>query len=70
MSYVFTYQTILGNAKTIKNKAEKEHEKIGAGWSYYIAKAILNPKKDIKKITVKGASKSSGDDFSRQIDKK
>ena len=66
-NYVYTYQTILGNARTIKNKAEKEHEKIGAGWSYYIAKAILKPKNDIKKITVKGASGSTGNDFSRQI---
>ena len=68
-NYVFTYQTILGNARTIKNKAEKEHTKIGAGWSYYIAKAILKPKTDIKKITVHGASQSQGDDFSRQIPK-
>lgn len=69
MSYVFTYQTILGNAKTIKNKAEKEYTKIGAGWSYYVAKSVLTPKKDIKKITVKGATKSTGNDFSRQIKK-
>jgi hypothetical protein len=67
--YVYTYATILAKAKNIKNKAEKEYAKTGAKDSYYIAKAVLNPKKEIKKISFKNAPKSTGDNFGRQIKK-
>ena len=65
--YVYTYKTILSKAKTVKQKAEKEYTKNGAMESYYFAKAVLTPKKDIKKISFKNAPGSTGDDFGRQI---
>ena len=65
----YGYSTILSKAKTVKQKAEKEYKKTGALDSYYIAKSVLNPKKDIKKISFKNAPKSTGNDFGRQIKK-
>ena len=66
-NYVYTFKTIVAKAESIKKNVETEY-KLGesTGWSYYIAKAILT-KKDVVKITVKGADKSTGNDFSRQI---
>ena len=66
-NYVYTYKTIVAKAESIKKNVETEY-KLGesTGWSYYIAKAILT-KKDVVKITVKGADKSTGNDFGRQI---
>ena len=61
------YKSIVSKAKTVKQKAEKEYTKNGGKESYYFAKSILNPKKDIKDINIKGAEKSTGNDFSRQI---
>ena len=68
-SYIYTYKTLVAKAKEIKNKAEKEYSKPSGTWAYYLAKAILNLKKDIKKIEIKPASKSTGDNFGRQIKK-
>ena len=68
-NYVYTYQTIVGKAKEIKKSVEKEYKKPSANWSYYFAKAILTPKKNVTKITVKAQSHSTGNDFGRQITK-
>ena len=68
-NYVYTYQTIVGKAKEIKKSVEKEYKKPSANWSYYICKAILKPKTNVTKITVKAPSKSTGNDFGRQITK-
>ena len=67
----YTYKTIISKSKTIKKNVEKEY-KLGVTtkWSYYIAKAILKPKKDVKKITFKEAPKPTGTHISRQIPKK
>lgn len=65
----YTYKTIVSKAESIKENAEKNQKKPGQGWLYYIGKSILKPKKNIKKITIKSAEKSSGNDFSRQIKK-
>lgn len=67
----YPYKTIVKNAKTIKSNVEKQY-KLGATakWSYYFAKCILTPKKDIKKVTFNNASKPTGTHLSRQIDKK
>ena len=66
----YPYKTIVKSAKTIKNNVEKEY-KLGATakWSYYFAKCILTPKKDIKKVTFNNASKPTGTHLSRQIPK-
>ena len=68
-NYVYTYQTIVGKAKEIKKSVEKEYKKPSANWSYYFAKAILTPKKNVTKITVKAPSHSTGNDFGRQLTK-
>lgn len=63
----YSYATILSKAKEIKENVEKKYEKPNGKWAYYIAKAILKPKVDIKKITIESAKQSTGDHFSRQI---
>lgn len=64
----YTYKSILTKAKTIKNNVETNYEiGVSASWSYYIAKAILKPNKNVEKITIKKAEKSTGNNFSRQI---
>ena len=65
--YVYTYATIVAKAKEIKKTVESEYKLPYSTPVYYIAKAILTPKKNIKKITVNKAEKNSGDYFSRQI---
>ena len=63
----YSYATLVEKAKEINTAVKKEYKKPNAKWSYYFAKEILNPKKAIPKITIKGPEKSSGDHFSRQI---
>ena len=66
MSY--GYDTILKKARMIKQGVEKEYKIVRSPtWSYYIAKQILNPKKDVPKITINDAPNSNGDGFSRQV---
>ena len=66
----YKYDTIVSNAKKCKTSVDKNY-KLGVTslWSYYFAKSILNPKKDIKKLSFKQASKPSGTIISRQISK-
>lgn len=61
------YSTILQKAKDIKNGVEKEYKLIASTPSYYIAKAVLNHKKDVPDITVGMASENKGDYISNQI---
>jgi len=58
-----SYKTIVSKAKVIVENAEKNHKSVGKKWSYYIAKAIQNPNKSIKKVTFDYASKPMGDTF-------
>ena len=66
----YTYAAIVAKAKSIKTNVEKEY-KLGEAstWSYYIAKEVIQRTKTVTKITVHGASKSTGNDFGRQISK-
>ena len=66
----YKYDTIVSNAKKCKTSVDKNY-KLGVTslWSYYFAKAILYPNKDIKKLSFKQASKPSGTIISRQISK-
>lgn len=66
----YTYNTILEKAQNIKDNVEKSYE-LGepTTWSYYIAKQVIQRTKTVKKIGIKGADKSQGNDFSRQITK-
>jgi hypothetical protein len=61
------YKDILSKAKTIKTTVEKEYKLPFSTPTYFIAKAILKPNKEIPSIKVEKASKSTGDYFSRQI---
>ena len=66
----YTYASIVAKAKNIKENVEKEYELGEAStWSYYIAKEVIQRTKTVTKITVHGASKSTGNDFGRQISK-
>lgn len=58
-----SYKTIVSKAKVIVESAEKNHKSVGNKWSYYIAKAIQNPNKSIKKVTFDTAPKPHGDTF-------
>ena len=66
----YTYKTIVTKSKEIKKNVETDY-KLGvtAKWSYYIAKAILTPNKDVKKFTFNKASHPTGTHLSRQITK-
>jgi len=68
MSDVYTYDRIVKQAKHVKASVENDQKITGTRkWSYYFAKAIQNPKKDIKKIEFDLAKKSEGDYISRDI---
>lgn len=66
----YSYAAILKAAKTCTTNVSKEY-KLGVTtkWSYYFAKAVLNPKKDIVKISFNNASKPTGTHISRQVKK-
>ena len=68
---VHKYKTILERANQIKAEVLKNYAiKHNKAWSYFFAKSILQPKKDIKKIAIKQAkSDTTGDHFSRQVSK-
>ena len=67
---VYTYKQILEKAKICQKNVKKEYKLgISSKWSYYFQKAILNPKKDITKITIENPSKPTGTHISRQIPK-
>ena len=66
----YTYNTILSKAKTCKTNVEKEYRLgITSKWGYYFAKAIISPKKNVKKISFDTAPKPSGTYISRQLSK-
>ena len=66
----YNYTTIIANAKKCKNSVDKTYKLgVNSRWSYYFAKALLNPRKDIRKLAFKEASKPSGTSISRQIPK-
>lgn len=66
----YTYNTILQKAKEVKTNVKTEY-KIGMShkWSYYFAKALIKPKKDVKKITIQDAPSPSHTHISRQVTK-
>lgn len=67
----YSYKTILSKAIQCHTSVKKEYKLgITPKWSYYIAKSILTPKKDIKRIGVNDAPKPAGDYISRQIPEK
>jgi len=61
------YKTIVKKAKEVKVTVEKEYKLPHSTWTYYICKAILQPKTKVTKVEVNLAKTSTGDHFSRQI---
>ena len=67
---VYTYNKILSKAKECTTNVQSDYKiGINSKWGYYFAKAIINPKKDIKKFTFDKASNPNGTSISRQIPK-
>ena len=66
----YTFKQLVEKAKTCQTNVKKEY-KLGISyrWSYYFAKAILNPKKNVKKGNFKDCANPSGTAISRQITK-
>lgn len=65
---VYKYDRIVTQARHIKASVEKDYKISGTRkWVYYIAKAIVNPNKDVKKIDFDLAQKSDGDYISRDV---
>lgn len=71
MSEYYTFEQTAKIANNIKTNVEKQY-KLGENtqWSYFIAKQIVAPKKDVLHWYIKPAPKSTGDNISRQIVKK
>lgn len=66
----YSWKKILSKAKDCTTNVKKEYKLgISSKWAYYFAKAILNQKKDIKKVNFNKASKPTGIKVSRQIPK-
>lgn len=68
---VRTYKDITETAKKCIDNVNKNHELgIYPQWAYYFAKAIITPKKEVKRIkTLKEAPNPTGNYISRQIKK-
>ena len=71
MSDYYTFDETVTRAKNIKNGVEKQYKLVeNIQWAYFIAKQILEPKKNVNKWYIKPPSKPSGDNLSRQVLKK
>lgn len=65
------YKEIISKARECVNSVNKDYTLgISSKWSYYFAKAIITPGKDIKKIGLEKASKPTGTHISRNIKQK
>ena len=66
----YTYKEILETSKKIQKTVKKEYKLgVSSKWGYYIAKAIINPKKDINRINFEEAKKPQETNISRQLTK-
>lgn len=64
-----TYKEILKQAKLCHKNVTTNHKTgMWSWWSYYFAKALINPKKDVKVISIANTD-STGDYFSQLIGK-
>ena len=62
------YNSITENAKLITENVDKHYKLLkSTKWSYYFAKSIINPKKDIKKLEFDVATNPKGTQISRQL---
>ena len=68
---VYKFTDIVKKAKECTNNLKKEYKNgISTNWSYYFAKAVITPNKNIKKISFKEAPNQQGNSISRGIPKK
>ena len=64
----YTYNEILQQAKTCQKSVKNNHELgMSSTWGYYFAKAILNPQKNIPKLSIAAAKNPSSTYISNQI---
>ena len=64
------FADIVKSARLCKKSVENNQKlQVNPKWGYYYAKAILNPNKDIKRISFDDAPKPHGDYISNQISK-
>jgi hypothetical protein len=64
------YTKIISQAKLCQNNVKKKYKNgMNSKWSYYFAKSILNPKKNITKISFENAPNPNGTHISNQIEK-
>ena len=65
---VYKFTDIVKKAKECQSNVKKKYSTgISDDWTYYFAKAVISPKKDITKFSFKSAKKPTGTDISRQI---
>lgn len=70
MSDEYTYKEVVAKAKEIQENIKTKYKTdVHNKWGYYCAKALLNPKKPVKKMDIASAPKPSGNYLSRQIKK-
>ncbi len=66
----YTYKQIVSKAKTCTKNINKSYKNgIDTEWSYYFAKGIISPNKDVTKISIKKAKNQQGESISRGISK-
>lgn len=66
----YSYKKIVKKAKLSKENVKKEYKLgISTKWSYYFAKAILTPNKDVQKISFSKADNPKQSKMSRQVSK-
>lgn len=62
------YAKVVKYALNCKESVEKEYKLgVSTNYGYYFAKEILKPKTSVKQISIKSASKPSGNSYSRQV---
>lgn len=65
---VYKFKEIVKKANECQSNVKKKYSTgISDDWTYYFAKAVISPKKDITKFSFKSAKKPTGTDISRQI---
>ena len=66
-----SYKEILNQSKTCQNNVKKQYKTgMSSKWSYYFAKAIISPKKDITKLDIDDAKNPDATHISNQISRK
>ena len=66
----YTYKQIMQKAKDCKKNIKTNYKNgISSKWSYYICKAIINPNKNITKISIGDAPNPTGEKVNKKVKK-